>query len=49
LDNRYQVAELGQHEDVLEAIRRLENRLSEQNGKAIALVAYSAEQPEDEQ
>lgn len=47
-DKSYELAQLGEQGDALDSIRKLEQKLSEDYGRAVALVAY-AEQQDDEQ
>ncbi|MCU6710343.1 hypothetical protein M6D81_16710 [Paenibacillus sp. J5C_2022] len=47
-EQSYNIAELRNQPDALNAIRKLEEQLTAQSGKPIALVAYSADWQEDE-
>ncbi|MFX3632976.1 MAG: hypothetical protein ACE3L7_04530 [Candidatus Pristimantibacillus sp.] len=46
LDSNYKFAELTDHTDALESIRKLEQRLTDQTGSPISLIAYEFEQEE---
>lgn len=48
MDKNFRIAELSSQSDALDAIRKLEQKLSEQYGSEVALIAYSAEQEEDD-
>lgn len=43
MDKNFRLAELEGQPDALNAIRHLEERLSEQSGSDIALIAYASE------
>jgi hypothetical protein len=49
MDKDYRIAELGNQADTLEAIRKLEEQLTEAYGADVALIAYAADQSEDEE
>lgn len=50
LDRSFRVAELSDQPDALEAIRKLEKQLTEQQGSTVAIVAYATDEGhEDEQ
>lgn len=42
-DGNYKIAELSGREEAVEAIRKLEQALTEQFGSSITLIAYEAE------
>jgi hypothetical protein len=46
-DKSFRLAELDSQPDALQAIRRLEEQLSEESGTAIALVAYASDEEEE--
>ncbi|MFF2091016.1 hypothetical protein [Paenibacillus sp. NPDC058174] len=46
LDSSFKIAELGDRADALEAIRKLEQKLTEQIGSPISLIAYESENDE---
>lgn len=48
MDKDYQIAELSSQAAALDAIRRLEEQLTEAYGAEIALIAYAADESEDE-
>lgn len=48
MDKDFRIAELSTQTDALDAIHKLEQQLSKQYGSDVVLVAYSAEQEEDE-
>lgn len=48
MDKDYHIAELNSQGDALDAIRKLEQQLTEVYGKEVALIAYAADS-EDEQ
>lgn len=43
-DSSYTIADLNHNEDALTQIKQLEQRLSDQTGAAITLIAYNYEQ-----
>lgn len=47
MDKDYRIAELNSQSDALDAIRRLEKQLTESYGSDVALIAYAAENDED--
>lgn len=47
MNKDFRLAELEGQADALDAIRRLEEQLTEQCGSEVALVAYSAEKEEN--
>lgn len=47
MDKDYRIAELGSQSDALDAIRKLEKQLTETYGSDVALIAYSAEDDEE--
>ncbi|WP_179090179.1 hypothetical protein MHI37_08085 [Paenibacillus sp. FSL H8-0548] len=49
MDKDYRIAELSSQSDALDAIRRLEEQLTEAYGTDVALIAYAADQTEDEE
>lgn len=49
MDKDFRIAELSQQTDALEAIRRLEQQLTQQYGSDVALIAYTAETEEAEE
>lgn len=46
-DKDYRIAELSSQEEALDAIRKLEQQLTEAYGSDIALIAYTAENEEE--
>lgn len=48
MDKDYRIAELSSQGDALDAIRKLEQQLSETYGSEVALIAYAAEEHEDD-
>lgn len=46
-DKPYRLARFGEQEDALDAIRKLEQKLSEEYGSTVALVAYAEAEQED--
>lgn len=48
MDKEFRITELSSQTDALDAIRKLEQQLSEQYGSDVALIAYTAEQEEDD-
>ena len=48
MDKSFRLAELGDQPDALQAIRRLEEQLSEESGTEIALVAYATDEEEEQ-
>ncbi|CAM4001162.1 hypothetical protein L1N85_14555 [Paenibacillus alkaliterrae] len=47
MDKDFRIAELGGQPDGLDAIRRLEQQLTQQYGSDVALIAYTAETEEE--
>ena len=47
MDKDYHIAELSSQSDALDAIRKLEKQLTETYGSEVALIAYAAENDED--
>ncbi|NIK76139.1 hypothetical protein FHS15_001246 [Paenibacillus castaneae] len=45
-DKDFRIAELSDTKDALDAIRKLEQQLSQQYGSEVALIAYAAETDE---
>ncbi|MGM0880136.1 MAG: hypothetical protein ACQEXQ_03740 [Bacillota bacterium] len=48
MDKDFRIAELSSETDALDAIHKLEQQLSKQYGSDVVLIAYSAEQEEDD-
>lgn len=48
MDRSFRLAELDGQPDALQAIRRLEERLSEESGTEIALIAYASDEDEEQ-
>jgi hypothetical protein len=47
MDKDYHLAELNNQSDALDAIRKLEQQLTEAYGSEVALIAYAADNEED--
>jgi hypothetical protein len=47
MDKDYRIAELNSQSDALDAIRKLEQQLTEAYGSDVALIAYAADHEED--
>lgn len=47
MDRDYRLAELGGQSDALDAIRKLEQQLTDAYGTDVALIAYAAEHEEE--
>jgi len=47
MDKDYRIAELNGHSDALDAIRKLEQQLTDSYGSEVALIAYAADHEKD--
>lgn len=48
MDKEFRIAELSSQNDALDAIRKLEQQLTEAYGSDVALIAYTAETEDEE-